>query len=121
MKTRLQNCPNIINIFQMLSGGSNESDPGMVSFARWVVGELVGKLVGEVLDKVVGELVGKLVGELRRAMSGTVVSTLEEDQCMQCMCMGKTKVVSGEKQVAYCILGAHVVLKHWSESFFTHS
>ena len=82
MKTRLQNCPNIINIFQMLSGGSNESDPGMVSFARWVVGELVGKLVGEVLDKVVGELVGKVVGKVRRAMSGTVVSTLDQEQCM---------------------------------------
>ena len=81
MKTRLQNCPNIINIFQMLSGGSNESDPGMVSFARWVVGELVGKLVGE----------------LRRAMSGTVVSTLEQEQCMHVYCAKQKWLVAKNK------------------------
>ena len=89
MKTRLQNCPNIINIFQMLSSGSNESDPGMVSFARWVVGELVGKLVGEVLDKV--------VGKVRRAMSGTVVSTLEQEQCMHVYCAKQKWLVAKNK------------------------
>ena len=69
----------------------------MVSFARWVVGELVGKLVGEVLDKVEGELVGKVVGKVRRAMSGTVVSTLEQEQCMHVYCAKQKWLVAKNK------------------------
>ena len=42
-------------------------------------------------------LLGKAMGEVRRAMSGTVVSTLEQEQCMHVYCAKQKWLVAKNK------------------------